>query len=136
SYYDLPARSAETASLYDHCVRAIRHGLRFGERGLPLIGSGDWNDGMNRVGIQGRGESVWLGFFLFSVLGEFAQVAHTRGDESFATTCADEADQLRRNIEQHGWDGEWYRRAWFDDGTPLGSAGNTECRIDSISQSW
>lgn len=136
SYYDLPARSDEAFSLYDHCVRAIRHGLRFGERGLPLIGSGDWNDGMNRVGIQGRGESVWLGFFLFAVLGQFAPIARARGDETFAATCVEEADVLRGNIERHGWDGEWYRRAWFDDGTPLGSAGNTDCRIDSISQSW
>ena len=136
SYYDLPGRSADATSVYDHCVRAIRHGLRFGERGLPLIGSGDWNDGMNRVGIEGRGESVWLGFFLFSVLGQFAPLARARGDEAFATTCAEEAALLRRNIDQHGWDGEWYRRAWFDDGTPLGSAAGTECRIDSISQSW
>ncbi len=136
SYYDLPGRSTETASLYEHCVRAIRHGLRFGAHGLPLMGGGDWNDGMNLVGIQGRGESVWLGFFLCTVLRQFAELARGRGDTAFAELCLAQADQLRRNIDQHAWDGAWYRRAWFDDGTPLGSAGNAECQIDSISQSW
>ena len=136
SYYDLPGRSIDADSLYQHCVSAIRHGLRFGERGLPLIGTGDWNDGMNRVGIQGKGESVWLGFFLYDVLQQFGVLARRRGDPEFATFCASEAGRLRENLEHHGWDGAWYRRAWFDDGTPLGSANNTECRIDSISQSW
>jgi cellobiose phosphorylase len=110
--------------------------LRFGEHGLPLMGSGDWNDGMNRVGIHGKGESVWLGFFLCEVLRRFAEVARARGDSSFADHCVREDDRLRGSIEQHGWDGEWYRRAYFDDGTPLGSAGNPECQIDSVSQSW
>ncbi|BAL24316.1 GH36-type glycosyl hydrolase domain-containing protein [Azoarcus sp. KH32C] len=136
SYYDLPGRSVDVDSLYQHCVRAIRHGLRFGEHGLPLIGAGDWNDGMNLVGIKGKGESVWLGFFLCEVLRQFVGVARAYGDASFADLCVEEGAQLRRNIEQHAWDGQWYRRAWFDDGTPLGSAGNVECRIDSISQSW
>jgi cellobiose phosphorylase len=136
SYYDLPGRSVDVDSLYQHCVRAIRHGLRLGEHGLPLMGAGDWNDGMNLVGIKGKGESVWLGFFLCEVLRQFAGVARAHADPSFADLCGQEGERLRRNIEQHGWDGEWYRRAWFDDGTPLGSAGNTECRIDSISQSW
>jgi cyclic beta-1,2-glucan synthetase len=136
SYYDLPNRSQEAASLYDHCVRAILWGLRFGEHGLPLMGSGDWNDGMNLVGAHGRGESVWLGFFLYEVLTRFTEMARTYGDVSFAERCAREAARLRRNIEEHGWDGEWYRRAYFDDGSPLGSALNPECRIDSISQSW
>jgi cellobiose phosphorylase len=136
SYYDLPGRSEETASLYEHCVRAIRHGMRFGGHGLPLIGSGDWNDGMNLVGANGRGESVWLGFFLYDVLLRFAPIAGLRGDAAFAERCREEADGLRRNLEEHGWDGEWYRRAYFDDGTPLGSAVNPECRIDSIAQSW
>ncbi|MHB8066739.1 MAG: GH36-type glycosyl hydrolase domain-containing protein [Desulfobaccales bacterium] len=136
SYYDLPNRSQEAASLYDHCVRAILRGLRFGEHGLPFMGSGDWNDGMNLVGEHGKGESVWLGFFLYEVLTRFIEVARTHGDVSFAERCADEAAGLRRNIEEHGWDGEWYRRAYFDDGSPLGSALNPECRIDSISQSW
>jgi cyclic beta-1,2-glucan synthetase len=136
SYYDLPTRSNETASLYQHCTRAIQRGLRFGERGLPLIGSGDWNDGMDQVGAKGKGESVWLGFFLYDVLERFAGLARTHGDTPFAERCLSEAAQLRRNIEQHGWDGAWYRRAYFDDGSPLGSAGNAECRIDSIAQSW
>jgi cellobiose phosphorylase len=136
SYYDLPGRSDDVASLYQHCVRAIRHGLRFGEHGLPLIGSGDWNDGMNLVGMEGRGESVWLGFFLCAVLRQFAVLAAAHGDPSFADFCLGEGVRLRQSIEQHGWDGEWYRRAYFDNGTPLGSAANAECRIDSISQSW
>ena len=136
SYYDLPDRSEESATLYEHCVRAIRRGLRFGEHGLPLMGSGDWNDGMNRVGEHGKGESVWLGFFLYEVLMRFTEVARVHGDVSFAERCEREAAQVRRNIEQNGWDGEWYRRAYFDDGTPLGSASNPECQIDSIAQSW
>ena len=122
--------------MYDHCVRAILGALRFGEHGLPLMGSGDWNDGMNLVGQHGKGESVWLGFFLYEGLTRFAEVARAQGDLSFAERCAREAARLRRNIEAHGWDGEWYRRAYFDDGSPLGSALNPECRIDSISQSW
>ena len=136
SYYDLPGRSAESASLYDHCARAIHHGLQFGTHGLPLMGSGDWNDGMNLVGIKGDGESVWLGFFLCTVLAQFAEVARLKGDMSFADRCDMERTALGQNLEQHGWDGEWYRRAYFDDGAPLGSASNVECRIDSVSQSW
>jgi cellobiose phosphorylase len=136
SYYDLPGRSEEADSLYDHCVRAIQRGLRFGEHGLPLIGSGDWNDGMNMVGREGKGESVWLAFFLFDVLIRFSVVARLHGDPDFSTRCENEADRLRLRIEGNGWDGQWYRRAYFDDGTPLGSAGNPECRIDSIAQSW
>ena len=136
SYYDLPARSVQTATLYDHGVRSVVHGLRFGSHGLPLMGSGDWNDGMNLVGIDGKGESVWLAFFLCSVLGQFAKVARLRGDVAFARRCDQQAQELSRNIEQHGWDGEWYRRAYFDDGSPLGSSLNAEGRIDSIPQSW
>ena len=136
SYYDLPERSEESATLYEHCVRAILRGLSRGEHGLPLIGSGDWNDGMNRVGEHGKGESVWLGFFLYEVLMRFTEVARVRGDVSFAERCEREAAQVRQNIEQNGWDGEWYLRAYFDDGTPLGSASNPECQIDSIAQSW
>jgi cellobiose phosphorylase len=136
SYYDLPGCSPDVASLYEHCVRALRRGLQFGEHGLPLMGSGDWNDGMNLVGMQGKGESVWLGFFLCQVLRQFAVVARAHGDASFGELCQREEIRLRENIEQHGWDGKWYRRAYFDDGTPLGSASNAECRIDSISQSW
>ena len=136
SYYDLPGRSVDVDSLYHHCVQAIRHGLRFGGRGLPLIGSGDWNDGMNRVGIEGKGESVWLGFFLYDVLQQFGTLARRHADPEFAAFCESEAGRLGENLERHGWDGAWYRRAWFDDGTPLGAANNAECRIDSISQSW
>jgi cyclic beta-1,2-glucan synthetase len=136
SYYDLPGRSNETASLYQHCKRAIERGLHFGQHGLPLMGSGDWNDGMNLVGMGGKGESVWLGFFLYGVLTQFAKLAPLLDDQPFAEHCLKEADRLRQNIERHAWDGEWYRRAYFDDGTPLGSASNPECQIDSISQSW
>jgi cellobiose phosphorylase len=136
SYYDLPGISPETASLYQHCVRAIEHGLRYGPHGLPLMGSGDWNDGMNLVGIKGIGESVWLGFFLCGVLKDFAVIARLKDDLAFAARCDAEHETLRVNLERHGWDGEWYRRAYFDDGAPLGSAANDECRIDSISQSW
>jgi cellobiose phosphorylase len=136
SYYDLPGRSDEAGSLYEHCARAILNGLKFGVHGLPLMGSGDWNDGMNLVGDHGRGESVWLGFFLYDVLMRFAELAGARGDIAFVERCHEEAATLRRNIEEHGWDGEWYRRAYFDDGTPLGSSVNPECQIDSIAQSW
>ncbi|MBK8752665.1 MAG: cyclic beta 1-2 glucan synthetase [Candidatus Competibacteraceae bacterium] len=136
SYYDLPARSEEAASLYQHCVRAILHGLRLGAHGLPLIGSGDWNDGMDRVGMLGKGESIWLGFFLYEVLMRFAEVARLRDDLPLVERCHSEAAQLRQNLDQQGWDGGWYRRAYFDDGTPLGSASNAECQIDSIAQSW
>jgi len=136
SYYDRATESPESATLYQHCVRAIERGLRFGEHGLPLMGSGDWNDGMNLVGIHGKGESVWLAFFLYEVLQRFYSLAKMRGDQPFADRCLAQAAQLSRNIDQHGWDGEWYRRAYFDDGSPLGSAANDECKIDSISQSW
>jgi cyclic beta-1,2-glucan synthetase len=136
SYWDLPAQSQTVATLYEHCVRAILRSSPVGEHGLPLIGCGDWNDGMNLVGELGKGESVWLGFFLYDVLMRFASVARLRGDLSFADRCEADAVQMRTNIEQNGWDGEWYRRAYFDDGSPLGSTTNTECQIDSIAQSW
>ena len=136
SYYDLPERSGESVNLYEHCMRAILHGLRFGAHGLPLMGSGDWNDGMNLVGIKGEGESIWLGFFLCTVLEQFAEVAKLRDDTPFAERCEAERTTLRQNLERHAWDGQWYRRAYFDDGSPLGSASNVECRIDSVAQSW
>jgi cellobiose phosphorylase len=136
SYYDLPQRSDASASIYDHCVKAIDYGLKFGVHGLPLIGSGDWNDGMNLVGRNGKGESVWLAFFLAYVLAEFAKVARLRDDEAFAVRCEDESQKLRGRIELNTWDGAWYRRAYFDDGTPLGSKDNPECQIDSVAQSW
>ena len=136
SYYDMPHRSGQTGDLYEHCVRAIKRGLRFGEHGLPLIGTCDWNDGMDRVGNEGKGESVWLAFFLYEVLQRFSEVAVVHGDHAFAATCRAEAVKLAANVEAHAWDGQWYRRAYFDDGTPLGSHTNDECQIDSISQSW
>ena len=136
SYYDLPQQSAESGTLYEHCQRAIQHGLRFGVHGLPLMGCGDWNDGMNLIGEKGKGESVWVAFFLFHVLECFAELARRRGDAALAEDCRRQAQQLQQNIELHGWDGDWYRRAYFDDGTPLGSATNEECQIDSIAQSW
>ena len=136
SYYDLPRQSPDAADLYQHCVRAIERGLSFGAHGLPLMGTGDWNDGMNLVGAGGKGESVWLGFFLCSVLTQFGELARRRDDVSFAQRCGSEAARLRDSIERSAWDGAWYRRAYFDDGSPLGSAQNAECRIDSIAQSW
>jgi cellobiose phosphorylase len=136
SYYDLPNRSETSASLYQHCVRAIERGLKFGQHGLPLMGSGDWNDGMNLVGKEGRGESVWLGFFLYDVLTQFAELARRRSDTAFAERCLAQASQLQQNIEQQAWDGQWYRRAYFDNGEPLGSSTNPECQIDSLPQSW
>jgi cellobiose phosphorylase len=136
SYYDLPTHSDLQETLYRHCVRALEHGRSQGSHGLPLMGSGDWNDGMNRVGELGRGESVWLAFFLHHVLRRFAPLARDHGDAAFAAQCEAEAAELRANVERSGWDGAWYRRAYFDDGTPLGSAGNEECRIDSVAQSW
>ncbi|MBU0968490.1 MAG: cyclic beta 1-2 glucan synthetase [Proteobacteria bacterium] len=136
AYYDQPQRSSESASLYEHCLRSIKHGLRFGKHQLPLMGCGDWNDGMNLVGRDGKGESVWLAWFLYENLQLFAQLARGRDDEAFAKVCTDQALLLRNNIEANAWDGEWYRRAYFDDGTPLGSSGNDECQIDAISQSW
>ncbi len=136
AFYDLPDRSEESATLYQHCVRAIEHGLKFGAHGLPLMGCGDWNDGMNRVGNEGRGESVWLAFFLYDVLTQFAGLARGRNDTVFAARCLAQARQLQENIEQHAWDGAWYRRAYFDNGEPLGSQSNPVCQIDSLPQSW
>lgn len=136
SYYDLPERSKKPESLYQHCVKAILNSFKYGIHGLPLMGTGDWNDGMNLVGEKGEGESVWLGFFMYEVLSRFAEIARIQGDMAFAERCIREVSSLQTNIEAHGWDGEWYRRAYFDDGSPLGSAENTECQIDSIAQSW
>ena len=133
--YGLPAVAEERGSLFEHSVRAIDHGLTAGPHGLPLIGSGDWNDGLNRMGRDGKGESVWLGFFLSAILRTFAPLCETRGDSARATRYRAEADRLADMLEL-AWDGEWYRRGYFDDGTPLGSAQNEECRIDSLPQSW
>lgn len=136
-YYDRPEVSLQYGSLYDHCVRAIDLALnRMGTHGLPLMGAGDWNDGMNMVGHAGLGESIWVGWFLHMNLQRMAELATTRNDTARAQRYRDEANRLQGAIEQHGWDGEWYRRAYYDDGTPLGSAANEECKIDSIVQSW
>jgi cyclic beta-1,2-glucan synthetase len=134
--YFQPERSAEAASLFEHCAAALDRSLGLGAHGLPLIGSGDWNDGMNLVGRNGKGESVWLGWFLHTVLAGFAPIAESRGERPRAERWRAHMKALRRALERHGWDGDWYRRAFFDDGTPLGSAVNAECRIDSIAQSW
>jgi len=136
SRYDLPDVSPVQEPLYRHCARAIEHSLRRGKHGLPLMGGGDWNDGMNRVGYLGTGESVWLGFFGCHVLKRFAVVAGHHGDNDFARRCNEHAALLSVSLEKTAWDGAWYRRAWFDDGQPLGSSVNDECRIDSIAQSW
>jgi len=131
-----PTVSDEVGTLFEHCARALDASLQVGRHRLPLIGTGDWNDGMNRVGALGQGESVWLGWLLYAALNAFAPLADTRGDLARAATWRKHADALKMALEQEAWDGEWYRRAWFDDGTPLGSATDQECRIDSISQSW
>jgi cyclic beta-1,2-glucan synthetase len=134
--YELPAVTDEHGSIYEHCLRALRRACTTGAHGLPLIGSGDWNDGMNRVGAEGRGESVWLAWFLITTLRRFAERAAARGDDDAAAELRARADGYVDAVETYGWDGEWYRRAFFDDGTPLGSAASDECRIDSIAQSW
>jgi cyclic beta-1,2-glucan synthetase len=131
-----PTVSDEVGTLFEHCARGLDASLRVGFRGLPLIGTGDWNDGMNRVGQLGQGESVWLGWLLYAALIDFAALAEARGDTAHAVTWRTHAGALQAAGEREAWDGAWYRRAWFDDGTPLGSATNEECRIDSISQSW
>ncbi|HEX7637202.1 MAG TPA: glucoamylase family protein [Burkholderiaceae bacterium] len=136
STFDLPAVSHRSGTLYEHAVLAVRHGLRTGAHGLPLMGGGDWNDGMNLVGEHGRGESVWMGFFVCEVLREFATLAREHHDGVFAQTCEAERQALAQALEAHAWDGEWYRRAYFDDGTPLGTRDGIECQIDSIAQSW
>jgi cyclic beta-1,2-glucan synthetase len=130
-----PRRSAVEATLFEHCLAAIERGLTAGAHGLPLIGSGDWNDGMNRVGREGRGESTWLGFFLHGILASFAALATKRGDAPRALRYRAEARRLAAALEQ-SWDGEWYRRGYYDDGTPLGSAHADDCKIDSLAQSW
>jgi len=136
SYYDLPLPSGIAAKVYDHCVLAIKHAFNYGEHGLPLIGTGDWNDGYDKIGNEGKGESVWLAFFLYDILTRFEKIAQLQYDDAFAAECKKQSQQLKENIDKHAWDGEWYKRAWFDDGTPLGSSVNDECKIDSIAQSW
>jgi cyclic beta-1,2-glucan synthetase len=134
--YDLPQISDRKASLYEHCLLALRRASTVGVHGLPLIGIGDWNDGMNRVGVEGRGESVWLAWFLVTTLRAFAKHADARSDGDAASDFRSRADAYVAAIEASAWDGDWYRRAYFDDGTPLGSTASDECKIDAIAQSW
>ncbi|MEO8267063.1 MAG: glucoamylase family protein [Ilumatobacteraceae bacterium] len=131
-----PETTPHSASLFEHCAAALDRSLAVGLHGLPLMGSGDWNDGMDRVGHEGRGESVWLGWFLHMALAAFVPIAESRGEQARADRWKAHMSGLERALEADGWDGDWYRRAFFDDGTPLGSAMNAECRIDSIAQSW
>ncbi|MCC6652017.1 MAG: glycosyl transferase [Candidatus Eisenbacteria bacterium] len=132
----VPEDSGQSADVYEHCCRAIDRSLAVGEHGLPLFGTGDWNDGMNRVGREGRGESVWMGFFLHAILGDFAPVCERRGDHTRAARYARHRDSLRVALNDAGWDGEWYRRAFYDDGALLGSSQSDECRIDGLAQAW
>lgn len=134
--YSVPGNAAESATLYEHCARALEVALSFGPHGLPTIGAGDWNDGMSRIGHEGSGESVWLGWFLSKALRDFAPVAAARGETQRSEHWLAQAAQVTRAIEAHGWDGAWYRRAYFDDGTPIGTRSAAECRIDAIAQSW
>jgi cyclic beta-1,2-glucan synthetase len=134
--YEMPEVSDVIESVYDHCARALKKACTFGEHGLPLMGSGDWNDGMNRVGIEGKGESVWLAWFLISTLRRFAVYAQAREDQHAAEEFQDIANRYSEAIERSAWDGEWYRRAYYDDGAPLGSKDSDDCKIDSIAQSW
>ncbi|REL37729.1 glycosyltransferase 36 [Rhodohalobacter sp. SW132] len=131
-----PEKLNEFDTVYEHCCRAIDISLKFGKNGLPLIGAGDWNDGMNRVGEQGKGESVWLGFFIYGILNRFTEYARKRNDSERADRYKQTAEKLRTQLNTKGWDGEWYLRAFYDDGTTLGSFENEECRIDAISQAW
>jgi cyclic beta-1,2-glucan synthetase len=135
-HYDLPVVTDEHADIYEHCRRALRRAATAGPHGLPLIGTGDWNDGMSLVGAEGKGESIWLGWFLVTTLRDFAIYADARGDTGESLWMRATANAYQMAIETHGWDGDWYRRAYFDDGTVMGSAESSECRIDSIAQSW
>ena len=134
--YSKPGISDLEISLYEHCIRSIEKAIKFGEHGIPLMGSGDWNDGMNTVGNKGKGESVWLGWFLYSTLIKFAPICKQMGEDERAKKYIDIAKEIAESIEKNAWDGDWYRRAYFDNGNPLGSIQNSECKIDSISQTW
>ena len=135
SYFQ-PVVADEAASLFEHCAHGLDQSLGIGEHGLPLIGTGDWNDGLNRVGELGKGESIWLGWFLHTTLSAFVPLAATREERARAAMWRSHAMTLHTSLERDGWDGEWYRRGFFDDGTPFGSSASDECRIDSIAQSW
>jgi cyclic beta-1,2-glucan synthetase len=134
--YLTPEPSGEDGSLYDHCCRAIDRSLVTGAHGLPLMGTGDWNDGMSRVGREGKGESVWMGFFLYRILGKFIPLCEARGDGGRAAKYEEHRSKLRSALNEGGWDGEWYRRAYYDNGAPLGSKDSDECKIDALAQAW
>lgn len=134
--YSIPQLSSSQGTVYDHCIRAIERSLKFGEHGLPLIGSGDWNDGFSRIGVKGKGESVWLGWFLITTLQRFAIICENHAESERAEKYRQIAKEINESIEKNAWDGGWYRRAFFDDGIPLGSSRNPECQIDAIAQSW
>ncbi|MCY6356795.1 GH36-type glycosyl hydrolase domain-containing protein [Clostridium sp. ZS2-4] len=134
--YTISKRSDKKGSIYEHCIKAIERGLKFGPHNIPLMGSGDWNDGMSEIGNKGKGESVWLGWFLYSILDDFKEICKVKGDEYRVQRYDEMKDFIQENLEKNAWDGNWYRRAYFDDGSPLGSIENDECQIDSLSQSW
>ena len=134
--YTIVNNSPTEGTIYEHCIRAIEKGLKFGEHNIPLMGSGDWNDGMSTVGNKGKGESVWLGWFLCDILNDFQDICKYMKDEERLNRYSEMKEFIRENIENNAWDGGWYRRAYFDDGTPLGSRDNEECQIDSLAESW
>lgn len=134
--YTIVNQSSKEGTIYEHCLKAIEKSLKFGEHNIPLMGSGDWNDGMSTVGNKGKGESVWLGWFLYSILESFIKIADIKNDEETKAHYEERKEFIRENLEKNAWDGGWYRRAYFDDGTPLGSRENPECQIDSLAQSW
>jgi len=134
--YNVSAKSDFTSTIYEHCIKAIDRALKFGSHNIPLMGSGDWNDGMSTVGNKGKGESVWLGWFLYDILKDFFEACMYKNDDGKLKKYKEMQEYIRINLEENAWDGNWYRRAYFDDGTPLGSSQNEECRIDSLSQSW
>ena len=134
--YDKYEKTEDKESIYNHCIKAIDKSLNFGENGLPKIGSGDWNDGFSEVGPKGRGESVWLGFFLYLILNRFAEILDLKEDKEKAEEYRKQAETLKRNLNKNAWDGRWYKRAFMDDGNVLGSIENEECRIDNIAQAW
>ncbi len=134
--YNVSRKSHKSGTIYEHCIKALEKGLKFGSHNIPLMGSGDWNDGMSTVGNQGKGESVWLGWFIYSILKDFNDICKYKKDEYRSERYSELSDFVKENLEKNAWDGDWYRRAYFDDGTPLGSSQNDECKIDSLSQSW
>ncbi|WP_206155038.1 GH36-type glycosyl hydrolase domain-containing protein, partial [Clostridium muellerianum] len=134
--YNIAKISQKKGTIYEHCIKAIERGLKFGSHNIPLMGSGDWNDGMSTVGNKGKGESVWLGWFLYSILDKFIPICEYKSDFENVAKYNELKEFIRENLEKNAWDGSWYRRAYFDDGTPLGSINNDECQIDSLSQSW